>query len=187
MNTKQNLIQAFTYPVLTTAVLLMIPLIAMQFSEEVVWTLSDFIFAGLLIFGTGFTYKLITLTSEDNFYRLAVGFALFTGLFLIWVNGAVGIIGSETNPINILYYIVIFIGITGAFIARFRPSGMVLTMTGMAVGQAALAAIAIIGGHYQSPPSSVFEILAVNGFFIMLFVIAALLFQNAGRHLIQKS
>ncbi|MGK7368692.1 MAG: hypothetical protein ACNS64_00650, partial [Candidatus Halalkalibacterium sp. M3_1C_030] len=60
MNTDRNLTQTVAILALITGSLLLIPLIAMQFTDEVVWTLSDFIFAGTLIFGTGLTYKLLT-------------------------------------------------------------------------------------------------------------------------------
>lgn len=186
MNKNDKLNKPIATLALTTVFLLLIPLIAMQFSDEVVWTLGDFIIAGVLIFGTGFAYILVTrvLASQmkDNMiYRVAVGFALFTGLFLIWVNGAVGIIGSEDNPINALYFGVIATGIIGALIARFRSQGMMFTMSAMAITQALVATIALVGGYYQSPPSSVIEIISVNGFFITLFVVAALLFRYAAQ------
>lgn len=177
MNSDNKLNQSIGLLAIATGVLLLIPLIAMQFTDEVVWTLSDFIFAGTLIFGTGLTYKLITRKSGNVAYRIAVGFALATGFFLIWTNLAVGIIGSEDNPVNLLYFLVLFIGISGAFIARFRPHGLSLTMFTMAFAQALVAAIALAGGFYQSPPSSVFEILAVNSFFITLFMVSAMLFR----------
>lgn len=184
MNTDSNFYTSIAYLALATVFLLLIPLIAMQFTDEVVWTLSDFIFAGGLLFGTGFMYILITRILETQMannivYRIAVGFALFTGLFLIWVNAAVGIIGSEDNPFNMMYFGVIAVGIIGGFIARFRPHGMVHTMLAMAIAQALVAAIALVGGFYQSPPSTVFHIIGVNGFFITLFVISALLFRFA--------
>jgi hypothetical protein len=160
-----------------TGLLLLIPLIAMQFTGEVNWTLSDFIIAGIFLFGTGLTYKLITRNSAKMAYRVAIGFALFTGLLLLWVNGAVGIIGSENNPINLLYFGVIAVGIIGALIARFQPQGMAYTMLSMAFAQGLVAATALIGGFYQTPPSSVFEIIGVNGFFIFLFIVSALLFR----------
>lgn len=182
MNTDSNFYTSITYLALATASLLLIPLIAMQFTDEVVWTLSDFIFAGGLLFGTGFLYILITRIlatkmANSTTYRIAIGFALFTGLFLIWVNAAVGIIGSEDNPINLLYFGVIAVGIISGFFGRFRPQGMTRTMLAMALAQALIGAIALIGGFYQSPPSTIFHIIGVNGFFITLFVVAALLFR----------
>ncbi len=179
MNTEKSLTQSILWLALVTGGILLIPLIAMQFTNEVVWTLSDFIFAGILIFGTGLAYKLVTTKTGELVYRIAIGFALFTGLFLIWVNGAVGIVGSEENPVNQLYFIVIFVGIIGAFLSRFQSRGLSRTMFAMAGTQAMIAAIAIIGGFYQSPPGTVFHIIGVNGFFITLFIVAAFLFRYA--------
>lgn len=181
MNIDKSLFRYIIVPALITGFLLLIPLVAMQFTDEVAWTLSDFVVAGILLFGTGLTYKLVTRKSDETVYRVAVGLALATGFFLIWANGAVGIIGSENNPINLLYYLVLFVGIIGAFIARFRSHELSLTMFAMALAQASIAAIALGGGYYQSPPSSVFEILTVNGFFITLFVVSALLFRYAAQ------
>lgn len=184
MDTSEKLFKATKGPAIVTALLLLVPLSAKLLTDEMAWTLSDFIFAGVAIFSTGFAYKLITHTLEPRMgksiiYRVAIGFALFTGLFLIWVNGAVGIIGSEDNAINALYFCVIFIGIIGAFIARFKPKGLSLTMYGMAITQAIIAVIALFSGMAEAPVSSVYEILAVNGFFITLFVVSGILFRYA--------
>lgn len=181
MNTDRKILPSIAYPAVGTIILLMIPLIAMQFTNEVNWTLSDFVIAGTLLFGTGLTYTLVTRTSGEMMYRIAIGFALFTGLFLIWVNMAVGIIGSENNDINLLYSLVIFTGICGGFISKFRPQGMMLTMFAMAVMQAIIAIIALATGMAGSEGISIFEIIAVNGFFITLFVVAASLFSYAAK------
>lgn len=186
MKTENNLVRSISFLALATGFLLLIPLIAMQFSDDVTWTLSDFIFAGTLLIGTGLTYILVTQIfaprmGNNIFCRVAVSIALFTGFFLIWTNLAVGIIGSEDNPINVLYFGVIAVGIIGAYIARFRSQGMVFTMFAMALTQALIAAIVLAGGFYQSPPSTIFHILGVNGFFITLFVAAGMLFQYAGQ------
>lgn len=186
MNTDNKLIQPIAGLALATSVLLLIPLTAMQFTDEVVWTLSDFVVAGTLLFGTGLAYILVTRIlaprmGDDIVYRFAVGFALFTGLFLVWSNLAVGIIGSEDNPINLFYFGVIVVGIIGAFSARFKPKGLSFTMCGMAITQALITAVALVGGFYQSPPSTVFHIIGVNGFFITLFVVAALLFHHTAQ------
>ncbi|MFO7798244.1 hypothetical protein [Rhodohalobacter sp.] len=179
MNKERNLIHSIVYPAVATGLILLIPFIAMQFSNEVVWTLSDFAIAGTLLFGTGLTYTLVTRKSGKIAYRLAVGFALFTGLLLIWVNMAVGIIGSENNDINLLYFLVIFTGIVGGFISQFQPKGLMITLFAMAIVQALIAVTALLTGMGNTPGSSVYEIIAVNGFFITLFIVAASLFRYA--------
>ena len=179
MNKEQSLSKSLLYLMSGTAAILMVPFIAMQFTSEVMWTLSDFIFAGTLILGTGFAYLFVTRKSHTIAYKVAVGFALGTGFLLIWSNLAVGVIGSEDNPINLFYFGVIAIGVIGAVTARFKTEGMVITLFLAAFLQAMIAAVAIIGGHYESPASSVIEILAVNGFFVTLWIISALLFRYA--------
>ena len=177
MSTNRTFYQSIALLGIATGILLMIPLIAMQFTDEIVWTLSDFIFAGGILFGAGVIYKLVTRKTGDTIYKIAIGFALLAGIFLIWINVAVGIIGSEDNTINLLYFGVILVGIIGSFIARFRSQGLALAIFSMAVAQALVATLALIGGFYQPFPSTVFHIIAINGFFITLFVISAFLFR----------
>lgn len=179
MDKDKSFFKSIMVLALVTALLLLIPLTAMQFTGEVVWTLSDFILAGALLFGTGLVYTLITWKSAGWAYRIAVGFALLTGLFLIWVNLAVGIIGSENNPANLMYFGVITIGIIGAFLARFKPYGMAVDMFVVALAIVLVAIIALITGMQNAPGSSMMEIVGVNWFFFMLFIIAALLFRHA--------
>lgn len=179
MNTDRIFYRSIALLALAVAALLLIPLIAMQFTDEVVWTLSDFIFAGTILFGTGLTYQLITRKKKETIYRVAIGFALFTGLFLIWTNLAAGIIGSVNNAFNLLYFGVIAVGIIGALLARFQSPGMALTLYAMAAVQAIITVTALITGMHHIPGVTVYHILAVNGFFITLFIVAAILFRYA--------
>ena len=48
----------------------------MQFTTEVTWTLSDFVVAGVLLFGTGLTYALVARKGSTTVYRVAVGVAV---------------------------------------------------------------------------------------------------------------
>ena len=80
--------------VLTAAFLLLIPLIAMQFTDEVTWTLSDFVVAGVLLLGTGLLFELILRTVRKIEYRIAICGALLVALVLVWLELAVGIFGT---------------------------------------------------------------------------------------------
>jgi hypothetical protein len=114
-------------------------------------------------------------------YRAAVGIALAAALLLVWVNGAVGIIGSEDNNANSMYIGVLGVGIVGAIIARFRSHGMARALFAMALAQVLVAMIALIFGLGTGSPPGVLGILILNGFFVALFVGSAWLFRNAGR------
>ncbi len=178
MNTTMTLSKKLLILSGATFSLLLIPLIAMQFTDEVVWSAFDFIIAGLLLFGTGFGYLLITIKAENFIYKVASGLALASGLFLVWANLAVGLIGSENNPENLMYFGVILVGLVGAGISRFKARGMSITMFAMAGSMVLIAIIAFMLGAHNYPYSSVLEILGVTGFFSVPFVLSALLFHN---------
>jgi hypothetical protein len=164
-----------------TGLILLVPLVSMQFTDEVVWTLSDYLVAGTLVFGAGMTYRLVARKARSNAYRMAVGLAVAAGLMLLWLMGAVGIIGVEGDPADLMYLGVLGVGAVGALVARFRPDGMARVLVATAVAQALVTVIALIAGKHQVPASSAFEIVGLNGFFIALFLGSAWLFRAAGR------
>lgn len=164
----------------TAAILLLLPLFAMQVTNEVAWDLADFVFAGVLIVGVGVAYELTVRMTGNTPYRAAVAVALAAAFILIWINLAVGIIGTEDNPANLMYGGVLVVGIIGAVIARFRPDGMARALFAAALAQAVVAAIALIAGM-QSPVSPAIEILGLNGFFAALWLGSAWLFRKAAR------
>jgi len=164
----------------TAALILLLPLVAMQFTDEVNWDVADFGLFGTLLVGVGVAYELAVRKRGDTAYRAAVGVALAAAFLLVWVNGAVGIIGSEDNPANLMYGGVLAVGIIGAIIARFQPHGMARALFATALAQALVAVIALLGG-LGSPWSGPLEIAALNGIFVALFAGSALLFQKAAR------
>jgi hypothetical protein len=166
---------------LATAFILMVPLVAMQLSDDLAWNLTDFAFAGVLLFGTGITYQLVARRAGDLAYRFAVGGVLAAAFILIWANLAVGLIGSEEEPANLMYLGVLAVGIVGALIARLQSRGMVRALVATALAQALVTVIALVSRMHQYPGSSVFEILGVNGFFVALWVGSAWLFRQAAR------
>ena len=68
--------------------------------------------------------------------------ALLTGLGLVWVNLAVGIVGSEGNPANLLFMPIPLLALIGAAIARLRPRGMAWAMAVTGALQLLLAGVA---------------------------------------------
>lgn len=74
--------------------LLLIPLIAMQFTDEVDWGLADFIIMGILLVGTGLICELIMRKVKKMDYRIGIILLLLVGLFLIWAELSVGIFGT---------------------------------------------------------------------------------------------
>ncbi len=181
MNTENNYFKSVIGVALATFLILLIPFLAMQFSGEILWSLTDFIVAGILIFGTGLAFMLIFRKNANFLYRIAGGLSLGTAFLLIWANLAVGIIGSEANPANQMYFGVIAVGIIGAVIARLRPRGMSNAIFAAAIAQALVVIIVLSSGMHISPPVSAVEILLINGFFVLLWIGAGLLFRKVAR------
>ena len=80
--------------VLTVVLLLLIPLIAKQFSDEPNWSLFDFVVAGVLLLGIGLMCELVMRKVNKIKYRIALCVAILAALLLIWLELAVGIFGT---------------------------------------------------------------------------------------------
>lgn len=150
-----------------------------KFSMVLAWGPMDFVFVGVMVFGTGLAYELITRKHRNKLYRIALATALGTGFLMIWANLAVGLIGSEDESVNIIYLGLLAVGLIGVIIARFQAKGMAITMGVMAFGQFLITVIALLAGWQHLPHSSVADILKVNSFFFVLWTLAALLFWQA--------
>jgi len=169
---------------LATASLLLIPLLAMQFTQEVNWTLLDFAVAGTLLFGAGLAFILVARLGHSVAYRLAAGVAVGAGLLLVWANLAVGLVGSEKNPANLLYGGVLVVALVGAIGARFRPLGMSRAMFAAALTYVAVTATALFiwkpSGAAAEPTVGLANVLGANALFAALWVVAGWLFRRAG-------
>lgn len=186
MNNDSSLVNPIAKTAAVTMLLLLIPFTAQLITDEMNWTLSDFVLAGFLIFGTGLAYVLITRKADNLLYRVGWGLTLFTVLFMVWVNLAVGIIGSEDNPGNLMYFAVIVILLFGILASRFRSRGMSFALISAALAQAATIPYALLNEMQTLPGSSVSEIVLVNGLFITLFMISGILFWNASGRIEQS-
>lgn len=79
---------------LSVLVLLLIPFVAMQFTNEVNWNIADFIIMGILLLVTGLLCELVLRRVKSLTNRIIIcGIVLFT-LFLVWAELAVGIFGT---------------------------------------------------------------------------------------------
>ncbi|MBC5772884.1 hypothetical protein H8S95_02325 [Pontibacter sp. KCTC 32443] len=79
---------------LTVVFILLIPLVAMQFTDEVDWKLFDFVIMGILLFGTGLTCEFVMRKVKSTESRVALIAVVLVVLFLIWAELAVGIFGT---------------------------------------------------------------------------------------------
>ena len=157
---------------IVTAFILLLPLLAMQVTDEVSWNLADFAVAGVLLFGAGLIVELVATKGGNSAYRAAVGIAVVAALLLIWTNLAVGLVGNEDNPANLIYAGVLAIGFIGAIIGRLQPDGMARALLATALAQAVASVIALV-------LDATMAVLVINAFVLMLFAGSAALFRRA--------
>lgn len=130
-----GLVMLWLLPVLATA-------LSMQFN----WDLADFVIWSGMLWNVGLAYAFLARKSTQTAYQWGAGLALTAAFLLVWVTLAVGLIGSEDNPANLMFAGVLGIGLLGAIIARFHPRGMVWTMRAVAFVQTLAGGLAWMAG-----------------------------------------
>lgn len=80
--------------VLATLLILLVPLIAMQFTDDVNWSATDFVVAGALLLGTGLVFELGVRRIQNTRQRFIFGLLLLAVLVLVWIELAVGVFGT---------------------------------------------------------------------------------------------
>lgn len=128
------------------AFLLLLPAVAMRFTDEVDWDLFDFVVMGLLLGSLCGVFELALRLARSSAYVIATGIAAAAAFFNVWINLAVGIIGSEQNPVNTIFFAVLAIALVGAVLARLQPRGLARAMQATAVAQGLTAVVAAVLG-----------------------------------------
>lgn len=164
------------------ATLLAIPAVAMQFpGSGFEWTVSDFVFAGAMIGGAGLLYEGVTRLSQDRSYRAGAAVALATAFLLIWINLAVGVVGSEDDPHNAVYFGEILLAAATTFTAALRPKGMARAMLATAGFQLLVTVLALAAGWGASEPPGALGLFGLNLVFAALWLVSTGLFWKASR------
>lgn len=155
------------------AFLFLLPLVAMQFSAEVDWSPFDFMIWGAMLLVALGAVEVALRASGSLAYRLAALAGIGAGFLLVWINLAVGIIGSEDFAANLLYAGVLAIGVVGAIVARFRASGLWVVLAVMAVAQLAVGVLALVMSWDGR--------ILLDGAFALVWLLASGLFRWAAR------
>ena len=160
--------------------LILLPLVAMQFTSEVNWTASDFVFAAIMFGSVGLGLEL-AVRRGNRAYTIAAALALLVSFLSFWFTGAVGIIGNESEDSNLLFLGVIAIALAGSVIALFRASGMAVAMVVAAVAQAAVPVVASIIGDSAMAAIWAPEVIILTLVFTALRPATARLFRDAAQ------
>ena len=148
------------------------------FGSEITWGAEDYFVAWLLFLGAAGIYKQLAVSGSDLYHRLGVGLSAFTVLALVWVNLAVGMIGSEDDPANRLYYFLALGALFSIFAAGRRPAWLARVMFVAALCQLLVPWIAFL--LWPAPAhQAVVRILLFNLLFAVSWLLAAFLFKRS--------
>ncbi len=154
------------------AMLLLLPLIAMQFTSEVNWTASDFLFAAIVFGLAGGTLELGARVSTQTAYRLGALLAVAGCFLIVWISMAVGIIGESDDPRNLIYFALVAIAAIGSYATHGEAAGLKRTFGALTAVQLLVAVL-----HYGPSRLAV----PIDLFFALLWGTSALLFAAAHR------
>ena len=163
------------------AAVLAVAAVAMQFTNEVAWTGADFVVAAGMLAFVGIGLELSFRASANRAFRLGAATGLTAAFLLFWSAGAVGVIGPETDPANLLYLGVIAIAVIGSLAALFRPRGASLAMAAAAVVQAAIGVVAIALGWGTEDPLWPLDVAGATIAFTTMWALSAWLFHRSGK------
>lgn len=147
----------------------------MQWSQEMNWSGFDFLVFAIMLGTACAAVELAVRLSGHHRYRLGATLTIAGGFLMVWANLAVGIIGSEDNPQNLLFFVILMVGVIGALFTRFTAQGLARTLRVMAVAQLLVGLGAWVLDWAFLP---VFTL-----FYVTLWLIAAKLFEEAAESL----
>lgn len=156
------------------ALVLLLPLVAMRFpGTGVDWTGSDFAAMASLLLLPCLAFEAAVRVGRSHAFVLACGIAAAAAFVLTWANLAVGIIGDEDNPANLLFFAVPVVAVLGAAWSRLQAQRLARAMefTAVVQGLACLVALALDGLH----------VFALTSGFVAMWVLSAQLFRRAAR------
>ena len=153
------------------AVLLALPLVAMQFTRSVDWSPLDFAVMGTMLALCCGAFELALRVARNPAYLLASGIAVAAAFLVVWSNLAVGIVGDEGDPVNLAFYGVPLVALAGSAWARWAAGGMARAMAATAIAQALGACLAAWAGEWRA--------VAIIGVFAMLWLLSAALFRKS--------
>jgi hypothetical protein len=158
---------------------LALPAVGMLVSKDVQWSPFDFAIAGVLLYGAALAFEFIAQKGNSAAYTAAVALGGITTLGLIWVNLAVGFIGSEDNPANAMYLAVLIVGLLGMIITRLEARGMTKVLFTAAGIQMLVPVVALMVWPNDFSPGVV-QVFFLNAVFATFWTASGLLFQQAG-------
>jgi len=157
------------------AALMLAPAAATRMTDEMAWDSADFILFGIMLALACGAWELAMRKTKSWTYAGGAIVAVGAALLLFLVNGAVGLIGSEDDPVNLLFSGIVTLALGGAIVVRFQALGLARVMAVTAAAQAGTAMLALL------IVPDVRGFVFATAMFVPLWLLSAWLFAKAER------
>lgn len=158
---------------IVTSLLLSVPAIAMRLGDLVQWSVLDFVFAGGSIFTAQLALFGFIRKSKRREVRRASVLSVLGVVLLLWVNGAVGLIGNESNDFNALFLLIPLFLFVGFVVNRGALSKMWKLLLTVAIYHAALTLVGLILYQQDYPDHPITGTVIGNIGFVCIWALAA--------------
>lgn len=126
------------------AALMLAPAALSRMTDEMAWDKADFILFAIMLASACGAWELTMRKTGSRAYAAGAIVAVGAALLLFLVNGAVGLIGNEDDPVNLLFFGVVTLAAGGSAIVRFEAGGLARAMAVTAAAQAGTAVLAVL-------------------------------------------
>ena len=151
--------------------LMIVPVLLLRLFEGSAWDSEDFGFLAAMLGLLVIAWEAALRLKGNAAYAMAAGLALLLLLMTFWVNLAVGIVGSEDDPVNLAFFAVPAVAAVAIVWARWRAALMARAMVIAAIAQGLVFLALLVTGNGFTGPITIF--------FAALWLIAGWLFYKA--------
>jgi hypothetical protein len=157
------------------AALMLAPAVATRLTGEMAWDRADFILFGTLLATACAAWEIAMRMTKSWTYAAGAIVAVGAALLLFLVNGAVGFIGNEDDPVNLVFFGVVTVALGGAIVVRFKPEGIARVMAVTAGAQVLAGALGV------AILPDIRGFLVGTAMFVPLWLLSSWLFAKAAR------
>ena len=161
-------------PWVAAAALLLFPVVMSQVGRDWAWSVA--LIAAAVIGAVLAAVELATRRAGDAAYRAGVTIALAASLLQTWISMVAG-----DPDITVGTFVLVLMAGVCAFAVRARAKGLARAMLGLAAVQAILTALAATDPSAAGDPKGIAGVVLVGGYFAVLWLVAAALFQRSVR------
>lgn len=110
------------------AALMLAAAAATRLTDEMAWDPADFILVAIMLAAACGAWEIAMRRTKNWAYSAGAVVAAGAVFLLFLVNGAIGLVGNENDPVNLLFFGVLTLALGGAIIVRFGSEGMARAM-----------------------------------------------------------